>query len=142
MTTTETRRPSWQLLIDALGREADPIRRRNLEVVVSVRGGRTRITVQENLAPLIGQIFGGIGGGMGGGGMGPIIGILVGVLHLPAAAIGAIIPLWLGTTYVTARTAYHAGGKRRIRELAGLADRLAALAREIIPDRPAVRLTP
>ncbi len=33
MTTTETRRPSWQLLIDALGREADPIRRRNLEVV-------------------------------------------------------------------------------------------------------------
>lgn len=33
MTTTGTRRPSWQLLVDALERETDPIRQRNLEVV-------------------------------------------------------------------------------------------------------------
>src|SRR5439155_4490475 len=65
--------------------------RRSLELVVSVRDGRTRITVQENLAPLVGALFGGIGGGMGGGGMGPIIGIFVGALHFPGAAMAAII---------------------------------------------------
>jgi len=112
--------------------------RRSLELVVSVRGGRTRITVQENLAPLIGAMFGGIGGGMGGGGMGPIIGILVGALHFPGAAMAAIIPLWLGTTYVTARTAYHFSAKRRAQQMERLADRLAALARELIPERQAL----
>lgn len=40
---------------------------REMEAAVSVREGRTRITVQENLRNLIGGIFGGIGGGMGGG---------------------------------------------------------------------------
>jgi len=105
---------------------------------VSVRGGRTRITVQENLAPLVGALFGGIGGGMGGGGMGPIIGIFVGALHFPGAAMAAIIPLWLGTTYVTARTAYHFSAKRRAQQMERLADRLAALARELIPERQAL----
>jgi len=112
--------------------------RRSLELVVSVRSGRTRITVQENLAPLIGAMFGGIGGGMGGGGMGPIIGILVGALHFPGVAMAAIIPLWLGTTYVTARTAYHFSAKRRAQQMERLADRLAALARELIPERQAL----
>src|SRR5881296_2848697 len=40
---------------------------RKLEIVVSVRGGRTRITIQENFGSLVGAMFGGIGGGMGGG---------------------------------------------------------------------------
>ncbi|HVH66829.1 MAG TPA: serine/threonine-protein kinase [Gemmatimonadales bacterium] len=104
---------------------------RKLEIVVSVRGGRTRIMIQEGLAPLIGAIFGGIGGGMGGGGVWPVIGVLVGALHVPGAAIGAIVPLWLATTYVTARTTYRYKSRRRIRELEALADRLAALAREL-----------
>jgi len=34
MATTRTSRPSWQLLVDALEREVDPVRRRNLDVVV------------------------------------------------------------------------------------------------------------
>jgi len=104
---------------------------RQLEVVVSVRGGRTRITIQENLAPLIGAIFGGIGGGMGGGGMGPIIGIGVGALHLAGSAVAAIIPLWLVATYFTARTAYVRTTRRRLRELEQVADRLAGLVREL-----------
>jgi len=112
---------------------------RSLEIVVSVRGGRTRITVQENLRPLVGQMFGGIGGGMGGGGMGPIIGILIGGLHLNPVILVGVIPLWLATTYATARTAYSRGAKRRVRELEALADRLANLARELIPVRAAVR---
>ncbi|MGH7537608.1 MAG: serine/threonine-protein kinase [Gemmatimonadales bacterium] len=113
--------------------------RRNLEVVVSIRGGRTRITVQENLAPLVGAMYGGIGGGMGGGGMGPIMGIFVGALHFPAAAMAMIVPLWLATTYATARTAYRLTTRRRVRELEELADRLAALARELVPARPALK---
>jgi hypothetical protein len=106
---------------------------RNLEVVVSIRGGRTRITIQEKLAPLVGAVFGGIGGGMGGGGMGPIMGIFVGALNFPAAAMAVIVPLWLAATYTTARTAYRLTTRRRVRELEQLADRLAALAQELIP---------
>jgi hypothetical protein len=105
---------------------------RTLEIVVSVRAGRTRITIQESLAPLIGQMFGGIGGGMGGGGMGPIIGILIGGLSLNPIILVGVIPLWLATTYATARTAYSRATRRRVRELEGLADRLANLARELV----------
>jgi len=107
--------------------------RRDLEIVVSVRGGRTRITVQESLANLVGGIFGGIGGGMGGGGMGPIMGIFVGALHVPGGLMGLIIPAWLGTTYVTARFVYRTMTRRRAKELEEVADRLAAVAQELIP---------
>jgi hypothetical protein len=100
--------------------------------VVSVRGGRTRIAIQENLAPLIGGIFGGIGGGMGGGGMGPIIGVSVGAFHLVGGAVAAIIPLWLAATYLTARTAYARTTRRRMRELENLADRLTGLVKELV----------
>ena len=112
---------------------------REMEVAVSVRAGRTRITVQENLSNLIGGIFGGIGGGMGGGGMGAIIGILVGALGVSEAVVPMIIPLWLATTYAVARTAYRYGAGRRGRELLWLADRLATLALELAGERPARR---
>ena len=112
---------------------------RKLEIVVSVRGGRTRITIQESLAPLIGAIFGGIGGGMGGGGVWPVIGLLVGALHVPPAFIGGIVPAWLATTYATARITYRHKSRKRVRELEALADRLAALALELMPARPVLR---
>src|SRR6267143_7188792 len=133
---------AWQ--VSQLGRAfswvASPgASQRKLEIVVSVRGGRTRITIQESLGPLIGAIFGGFGGGMGGGGVWPVIAIFLGAFHLPASSIAAIIPLWLTTTYATARTAYHRSSGRRARELEAVADRLAALARELAPTRPALR---
>jgi serine/threonine protein kinase len=115
---------------------------RKLEIVVSVRAGRTRITIQESLAPLVGGIFGGIGGGMGGGGVWPVIGLLVGALHVPPGFISAIIPLWLATTYATARTTYRHKSRKRMRELEALADRLAALARELAPERALPRQPP
>ncbi len=111
---------------------------RDLEVAVSVRGGCTRITLQENLGSLLGAVFGGIGGGMGGGGLGPIMGILFGALHVPGAA-AVVIPCWLAVTFATARTAYHYSTQKRVRELTGLADRLAALVTELVSDRPALR---
>jgi serine/threonine protein kinase len=105
--------------------------RRNLEVTVSIRGGRTRITVQENLAPMIGGVFGGIGGGMGGGGMGPILGILGGALHMGPGVI-AIVPIWLSITYATARYVYRRMTRKRAAELESLATRLAALTQELV----------
>jgi hypothetical protein len=98
-----------------------------------VRGGRTRITIQENLSQLIGAVYGGIGGGMGGGGMGPIMGVLGGALHVAGPLLAAVVPLWLVTTYATARAVYRRSTNRRAQELEGLADRLADLVRELVP---------
>lgn len=105
--------------------------RRSLEVAVSVRGGQTRIVVQETLSNLIGGIFGGIGGGMGGGGMGPIMAAFGG-MHLPALALVGILPAWFATTYAVARTVYSRMTRRRAQELERTADRLSALARELV----------
>jgi len=104
---------------------------RNIEVAVTVRGGRTRITVQESLGNLIGAVFGGIGGGMGGGGTGPMVGITAGALHAPAA-LAFMIPAWLTIVYLTARTSYHYAVKRREKTLTTLIDRLADLSRDLI----------
>jgi serine/threonine protein kinase/uncharacterized membrane protein len=106
---------------------------RELEVAVSVRGGRTRITIKEGLAPLLGGVYGGIGGGMGGGGLGPIMGVLGGALHVVGPALVVIVPFWLGTTYIVARTVYRRSVAKRVRELERLADRLAALTAELVP---------
>ncbi len=105
---------------------------RELEVAVSVRAGRTRILIKEGLAPLLGGVYGGIGGGMGGGGLGPIIGILGGGLQVAAPVLVALVPVWLGTTYLTARIVYRRGVARRVRELERLADRLAARTAELV----------
>ena len=112
-----------------------PAVRRDLEVAVSVRRGQTRITIQESMGQLIGAVFGGIGGGMGGGGLGPILGIGAGALHLAGPAIVVIIPLWLATTYVTARIVYRRSTAKRARELEDLANRLAALTEQLV-ERP------
>jgi hypothetical protein len=114
--------------------------RRDLEVAVSVRGGRTRIAAQESLGPLAGAIFGGIGGGMGGGGMGPIMGILGGAMHFHPSVLAVVVPLWLATTFVTARTVYSRTSRRRERELELLVDRLAGIVRDVVGEqRPALR---
>jgi protein kinase-like protein len=106
--------------------------RRDMEVAVSVRGGRTRITITEHLGPLIGACFGGIGGGMGGGGMGPIMGILAGGAHVHGAALALVVPVWLGITFVTARTAFRRGARRRERTSQELADRMESLIRDLV----------
>jgi hypothetical protein len=109
-----------------------PALRRDVEVAVTIRRGQTRITISENMNQLVGAVFGGIGGGVGGGGMGPIIGVGVGALHLVGAAVLTIIPIWLGITYVTARTVYRRSSTKRARELENLANRLEALARDLV----------
>jgi hypothetical protein len=105
--------------------------RRNLEITVSIRAGRTRITVHENLAQVIGGVFGGIGGGMGGGGMGPVLGIFAGALEWELAAI-ALVPVWLGITYATARYVYRRITRKKAAELTALVDRLAEVTAELV----------
>jgi len=108
--------------------------RRDMEVAVSVRAGRTRIVVRENLAPMIGATFGGICGGLGGGGMAPFLGML-GAIHLPTGAILAGIPVWLASVYAMARTTYRKSVRRRQADFQRLADRLAELTEELIRER-------
>ena len=108
---------------------------RNLEVGVSVRGGRTVITAHESLANLIGGIFGGVGGGVGGGGLGlvlPAAGAFLG----PAGVVLSV-PLWLTVVNGSARVIYRRAVLRRRAEMEHLVDRLAALAQELVP-RPAL----
>jgi serine/threonine protein kinase len=113
--------------------------RRTLEVIVSVRAGQTRISVQENLGPLIGSIFGGIGGGLGGGGMGPIVGVFAGGLGVTGWGWGLIVPMWLFTVFATARSAYYYSARRRARALEELADQLEVLAQELaVPASPQI----
>ena len=106
--------------------------RRDLEVAVSVRGGRTRITITEGLGRLLGACYGGIGGGMGGGGMGPIMAIFAAGAHVEGAALVLVIPIWLGITFVTARSAFRRGATRREATLKELADRMESLIRDLV----------
>ncbi len=109
--------------------------RRDLEVVVTVRGGKTRITVMENLKALAGSIYGGIGGGLGGGGMGPILGVTIGALSMNPVFLIGLIPAWLGGVYATARTVYGRQSRKRAVELEELADRLAQVAGDLMGPR-------
>ena len=108
---------------------------RSLEVTVGVRGGRTRITVHENLAPLLGMVYGPIGGGMGGGGAGILASIFGAAMQSPVL-VATALPLWLVLTYATGRTVYSHSSRRRRRDLGELADRLAALAEDEIHATP------
>ena len=105
---------------------------RNVEIAVTVRNGRTRIVVQENLNNLIGVVFGGVGGGLGGGGLGPMMGVMFGGLHMPGVAAAFVVPAWLTLVFSVARTSFHYSAKKRAKTLEALADRLADLARELV----------
>ena len=107
---------------------------RDVQVLVSVRSGSTRIQVRENLGAMAGGLIGGLTGGLGGGGMGPILGILAGGLHAPMAALVAA-PLWFAAVFSGARSAYYYSVKRRRAQLSQLADRLESLAQDLVPAR-------
>jgi hypothetical protein len=105
-----------------------------MEVVVSVRNGKTRLTVQENLGNLIGGIWG-IGGGMGGGGVGPFMAFLIEGIGLHGPGVALFVPVWLAITFATARTAYYYSSRRREQTLEELTDRLAGLAEELVAEQ-------
>jgi eukaryotic-like serine/threonine-protein kinase len=102
---------------------------RRLNITISSRGGRTTVTMDERLAPLVGGFFGGIGGGMGGGGS-------AGIAALAQKLLGSewIVPAliaYLGLTYGVARTAFSLSARRRERRLAHLMNELVSSIREV-----------
>lgn len=72
---------------------------------------------------------------LGRGGMGPILGVLVGAMGAPGEVIAVVVPAWFGLTAVTARTSYRLTVRSRGRTLAGLADRLAEMTKELVGER-------
>ena len=103
---------------------------RDVHVVVTVRAGQTRIRVVEKLGHLAGGLFGGIGGGAGMGGGAAVFGALMTIGSPPAAIIAAASVV--GGAYALARTLFNGISRKRTRELEGLADRLADLARDVL----------
>ncbi len=107
---------------------------RDVHVVVTVRAGQTRIRVEEKLGKLAGGLFGGIMGGGGGGGGGAVFGALMAIAGPPAAIIAAASIV--GGAYTLARAIFMGISKKKTRELHGLADRLAELARDVLRLNP------
>ncbi|HKS06952.1 MAG TPA: serine/threonine-protein kinase [Gemmatimonadaceae bacterium] len=114
--------------------------RRELEVVVTVRAGRTRITVQEHFGNLLGGFFGAGTGILAGVGT-PIIGAIFGrMLSLPKEAMLGVIPAWFVCAYLGLRATYGYFARRRARALEASADYFAEFARELIDDARSGRL--
>ena len=107
---------------------------RDVQILVSVRAGSTRISVRENLGQSAGAIVGGVGGGVGGGGFGVVMGVTLGALHSPVAAVVAV-PLWLATAFFGARSIYVYTIKGRHAQLVRLTEQLAQLAAQLVPQR-------
>ncbi len=112
-------------------------RRRDVEVAVSVRGGKTRIMVRENLLQLKG-VFGGICGVLGGPGGAALVGISIGALGLHPLALLAIIPTWWASVFGIARTVYARSFRTREQEFTYLVGRLADMATELAVAQPAI----
>ncbi len=92
-----------------------------LVATVSVRDGRTKLTVTDKLGPLAGAMFGGVGGGVGGGTI--IVPILAG-----GALFAPLIPVfllgWLGASWFGSRAIFKRVARRRANQLQRVFDAL------------------
>jgi tRNA A-37 threonylcarbamoyl transferase component Bud32 len=112
---------------------------RDLGVAVAVRGGYTRITIRENLLQLLIPIVG-FGLASVAVGLNPIVAIVRSAVDLSWMGDWAAPLAWVVTIATAARTSYQYIGKRRARQLSGVADRLATLARKLVLERSALPL--
>jgi serine/threonine-protein kinase len=121
--------------------------KRNTQISVFPRNGRTTVRVSESLRNVAGGAFGGVIGGVGGGSMGIWSGVGAS-LHSP----GFAVTMWVGTvalSYMTARGIFGAVSRSREKKLRKLVERLAATVQESIaasrkqlapsPIRPRIR---
>ena len=97
--------------------------------MVTVRGGQTRIRVEEKIGALAGGLFGGIIGGAGGGAGVPLFVNLFMFVGPPVAFMA--LAAWLGGTYGLSRTIFTGVANKRGYELRNLADRLAELVKDV-----------
>jgi hypothetical protein len=109
-----------------------------VNIYVSVRNGRTRITLEQRLTSTVGAIYGGIGGGVGGGGvMLPIAAVLISPFAVPVA-----IAAWLGGTYAFCRRLFRSRANVHAERLDKLLDELAAIAAAAITRAAAAKPEP
>lgn len=103
---------------------------RQVQVTVTPLGPRTILRVEEDLAPMLGGLFGGLGAGLGF----PVAVVLAALL-----IANSVVPFWTGiltavgclvACLALARTISGLSTPGRERELAGLAERVAALLGE------------
>ncbi len=113
-----------------------PAQRRDVEVAVTVRGGRTRITLHENLERLVSSMYLGLGGGLGGGGVAPLLALGVEGFHLGPLGLALLVPAWLLMVLSAARASYHRSSTKRQRRFERLADRLETLVTELVDGAP------
>lgn len=106
---------------------------RHVEVLVTIRGGRTRVQVRERLGALAGGLFGGVVGGAGGGAGVPLI-VVGGVTGSPM--LTGVGVAWGALTYAIVRAAYSAVVKKRQRELARIATDLEDVVRGAVASAP------
>jgi hypothetical protein len=116
--------------VSELGRGLDwslvpPSSPRIIEVSLRVRGGKTRLRLDERLGQVAGGLFGGIVGGLGGGGMGFVIPTTLATLG-PRGLLFTV-PLWLLAVYTAVRFGYRSLVKRRARQLVRVTRGLTAL---------------
>jgi hypothetical protein len=104
-------------------KQLDNRRATTVSVTITPRDGRTEIRIREHLVGFAGALFGGLMGGLGGGGTGISMGIGLGALGSAVAAFGGVV-LFVGGSYVLARTIYSRVASKRERELRDLLDRL------------------
>lgn len=120
--------------------EPDPQRGgRRIDVLVTVRNGKTRIQVREHLGGLAGGLFGGVVGGAGGG-VGISLAISGGLLGFPLMAAGGVA--FAGLTYGIVRTAYSSVVRYRERELTRLTQDLEELVRDAVRAPVRARVEP
>jgi hypothetical protein len=101
-----------------------PRAERSVQIVITPRGGRTTIRIEEQMGTLAGGLFGGAAG-LSGGLTGASIGIGIGVLHSGVVAIGMVAAVVSGA-YLLARTIYGRVTGRRGEQLQALMSRVAA----------------
>lgn len=93
-----------------------------LVATISVRDGKTRITVTDKLGQLAGAIHGGVGGGVGGGTI--VVPIALASTFLTPFLIPVFLVGWLGSAWLGTRALYKRLAKRRATKLQGLFDLL------------------
>lgn len=101
-----------------------------LVATISVRDGRTKITVTDKLGQVAGAVHGGIGGGLGGGGI--ILPIAIANTLFPPL-IPVALALWLGPIYLGTRAIFKRVAKRRATQLQRLFDMLVSEVERGIP---------
>jgi tRNA A-37 threonylcarbamoyl transferase component Bud32 len=94
-------------------------------VRVSVRGGETRIRVEQRLGEMAGGVFGGIMGGVGGGGMLTSLIVGFGAFNLPIALAAVAAAGFVGGSWALSRAIFRAVVASKQTTLDRLADQLA-----------------